>query len=55
MNEDQCSGGQFERALGDLARLDPHVINGAVLQYFVREQTTTIVQKQHAELLHPLA
>ena len=51
MHQDDRGGGQFERALDDLARVDRRVVDGADLLQLVGDELVALVEKQHAELL----
>ena len=51
VHQDQRRGGQFERALDHLARIDRRMIDGAGLLHFVGDEPVALVEEEHAELL----
>src|SRR6266446_5387218 len=51
VHQDHGGGGEFERALDHLARIDRGVIDGAGLMLLVGDQVVTLVEEQNAEVL----
>jgi hypothetical protein len=51
VHQDQRGGGQLERALDHLARIDRGMVDGADLLQFVGDELVELVERQHAELL----
>src|SRR5260370_31498473 len=51
VDQDHGGGGEFERALDHLARIDRGVIDGAGLMLLVGDQGGTLVEEQNSEVL----
>ena len=49
--EDDCGGGEFERTLDHLARVDRRVIDGALLLLLVGNELVLLVEEQDAQRL----
>jgi hypothetical protein len=51
VHQDDRGGGEFERPLDHLARINRRVIDGAGLLQFVGDERVALVEEQDAELL----
>ena len=51
VHQDDRGGGELERALDHLARINRGVVDGAGLMLFVSDQVVTLIEKQNAEVL----
>ena len=51
VHQDDGGGGELERALDHLARIDRGVVDGAGLVPFIGDEVIALVEKEDAELL----